>query len=1844
MNKIKNNKKALIISLIIIIATLIVLSTVVKALVSLKEINTTGELAEFAAKNPQGFIYDATPGQIFAINASNNKKGMSVAGGDVYYRSTICLFHTQATVSDGTKVFLTNVVDIEAPGDVVVYRYKSIESVSSGKVGTITEKGSTITEIVSRNENGSDKKYKVTYTKTVLNLSDAEREDFEKMAFLMDKAMDYDIDVSDKVQSSYTEAMIDWLWKDRVKDYIAKRGVLDPYFDVDTYPAKDRPSYIQSEAKAAEKAAAQIKEVELTKGDTKPEVYYGDNGKAYIGPLQVTYSGGKTSIIVEGKSGDVKANWVTKTGENTFSKEETGNITSGQVFYAVVDASEIEDIENVKVRVELTYTKGYKARFALANNKTQGGQNIMFFAGNKDSQEGADKEEWTVENIRPKYGDLIIHKKGDNNISLEGVEFTIWKAQSETLGYLRLSKNSQFVAKIDQEIDINDYEVEYVGINDIDKATKFVTNSDGKIIIRNLEYARGRVYYSYYAGEEVNNHYGYKGMSITIDDVDIQGGTVEQVEADGDIEFVIGEEYTEILLTVQNNPELVPLEIVKVGEDGKTTLPGVKFKVEIGNGLYLQLQDASGPVKSVTGTVTINKNNIVNETEYAIKYIEDKDAATEFVTDENGKIVINNLEINASRTEKYTYTAHETFNPNFGYGSGDNATLTGTITELKLNETNTITIKNKQDLGNLILEKKHDSVNTNIVLPNVGFIVEISTSENEKAYLKLKDANGNSVDSIVGTATISSKNVATEEEYSVEYDTNKDNATEFITDENGNLRINNLEVYEKGTGSKYTYRLIEVSNDNYGYDIIVDGENISVGGIQLNSGEDTIVTLANPQKYIKISGYVWVENSGGKSNQYDCVYTEGEDSVDVKLKDLYNTDGNGNVTLNPQAEVPVEIKLRDKTTGEFVRTKPDEFDNKTGEYTFTDIEIEKLENYEVVFVYNGFYYVTVTENLEQDNGSKVKEIPSERTNLNNKFATVKDNSEVVSTDGTVNKVEYNKEGHISTLSKLNFDTSITANTSEAKYYLDQRFNAIKTQEDRTTPIEGLDNVNMGIVLREQPKISINSDIYSVLVEFEGYNYNYKYNGRQNYYEDKNGDGLGVKFEQEYTEQRYTRTVYASDVQAAQDPNKEMKVEVTYKLQMANESRTLRVMPKQIINYYDARYTVKAVGVSYDEGTHTTTQSLNFSQAQGVNGHPEYKSTIIDFGEQIEATNSGTENKSNVKQIYITFSLDESAITDLLHQKSTFHNASEVLSYTTYYAENTSKIDGITFMTDNTQAGNIYAGIDKMSQPGNMEIKLIPHSSGEGTEVLDTTYYEDDTTSAPSLVLEVTEARIISGTIFEDQVVNTTNKQKLGNGIFESGEKTVDGVAVSLHTISETGMIDESPAKYSNGTNAIATTDGKGNYVFGEYVKNADGTTTCYGVLPGKYVIKYTYGEDSYIVVSEEGGTINKKFIDPNEYKSTIIPSEAAAKKGFEEANTKWHVIFENIRYTDARDDITLRAEHNPSVDENLAVTYSSYTQKLRLSSMNAYTPIMDIGIEFTETNEADALTTNFEEELENVDFGIIERPDIDITVNKDITSLEILSQTGTSIIPKGNPSDVNTRMQYVKTGLDGMVSAEVESGILQGAKLNIEYTITVINNSDRDYREAEYYYYGTGGVTETTPRAKTVVDYLDTTMSLDPEQESLNQSNWEITKTAEDLYNSGNGFISEAAYNALTTGNYHIFITNAFENVETGNQGEVKLYTTRYLAVTDAITEANRVEIIEVSGKRAIKESIPGNHVPSETEPPGYVPEPDEDRVDLVITPPTGTTVNYVAYIIATLSTLVILVLGIVIIKKKIIK
>lgn len=1647
-----------------------------------------------------------------------------------------------------------------------------------------------------------------------------------------------------------------------------------------------------------------------------------EEGKIVLNNLEIYHAKGQKYeyIIREMSNGNYGYKGMVMTNEDLVLTEAEGSDIQGEIVKDMYAGDDVEDGGKDALRKKLQFTIGRDTTVTVSNT--------------------------------PKLGNLVVEKK-DKEKKLENVEFTLYKAVSEKAGYIRLIKDSQFVPIINTEIDITDYEVQYVEVDKVNEATIFKTNEDGKIIINNLEIYSGidenynPVKYDYWLTERANDGYGYKNMTITVEGVTSEGGTIIEVNPElREIQFTLNETTTPISIIINNPQKVANLEIEKVNKTvgnlnmESEPIENVEFVIERGTGEYILLKDVNGKaLKKVKGTATINVDENFEITEYSIEYVKSKEIATRFVTGENGKVIINNFEVYSGKDKKYTYTAYEVANDNYGYGSVENSNLSKTIEELKLDETNTLKLENVRHLGKFSIIKS-DINDERVVLSNVGFVIEQTSEVRENivgqyAYLSLYDEEGKFQSSVTGDVTINHNNkakiVKKQKEYEVRYyyselpyseltDEQKAQITMFVTDNYGNMSVDNLEVYspllrdvsteEDKDANKYTYKLIETSNGNYGYEF----ENFEQLKFKVDSNAETTEQVKNKQTKIKISGYVWEERTGTKSNKYDLLYVENsDDTADLKLTDLYIwNEKEGRLEQNPDAQIPVRILLRDKTTN---RTRePDEFiykangsDEKVedaGKYTF-EVEIAKLADYEIVFEYDGFYYTTIIPNLGENNGSKVKEIEAERKALNEKFGEVKYDREIVATDGnTKNTLEYKKEGNQSFVSKLNFNVNVHATTSETNISLEDKYtkmwddiktaldNAENNEEIKIELPQVIDNINMGIMLREQPSILIGSDIDSVLVGVNNTEFIYKLGSRQ--YEmqfpddPERSDKVGVKFEEtlpeeleekikeEKTLDRYMTKVYASDFNGIENNIAEMNVSVIYKIQINRLSDKFTSVVHEIENFYDSEYTIQEIGFSIDDKTKqignkiydradATTEIAkiacdNVEYAEDVKNEVkrEYCSSIISLGE-----NGLTLADSKKQCIYIKFEISQEAIKDLQSGKSTYHNATEIVSYSTYYNEATGKgelkdQDGkVNIVTEQGKPGEIYAGITKGAEAGNIKLNLIKDSRDKEDElttpVLNMETFEIDETSAPALILVKEGTRTISGTVWEDLQTKESddNNERLGNGIYDESEKPIQNVTVELHKINESNGAIGEIAQLSDLTPAVVETNADGKYTLGDPSKEV-------GILPGTYVIVYKYGKEkaggpSVIVRSND----EKEEIDALDYKSTIIKSETMYNAYEQEDNYKWFINEENERYSNARDNVTLREEYNKVLNSEIHKNSNAITNYLResvvnygtlnsykLDQMEAYTPGIQVGINFTADNqiqltnrdESGNITyTKLNEELSNVDFGIIERPRVIMDIDLQISQLEVIALNGASIIPMGNPTDLSSKMQSVMN-IDGEVVSIIDKELLQGATMNLEYTVKVENKSETDYFELDYYYYGKikEGI-KASARPKQVISYLSETLKFD--QTKNTGEIWESVdlKTLQDKQ-----MISKEVAEALKdTTNGNIFVTNAFENVEQNESGEEKMYVTKVLSMDDETKLKNSVEIIELTGVRPISGAKPGNYVPS-TAPS----EIDEDLEGTSVLTPTGLTVNYSLYIIATVATLAIIGIGILIIKKKVMK
>ena len=1054
--------------------------------------------------------------------------------------------------------------------------------------------------------------------------------------------------------------------------------------------------------------------------------------------------------------------------------------------------------------------------------------------------------------------------------------------------------------------------------------------------------------------------------------------------------------------------------------------------------------------------------------------------------------------------------------------------------------------------------------------------------------------------------------------------------------------------------------------------------------------------------YIEITGTVWEDGAGGKGNDINGIL----DNTDVKLSGItvILRDENGNYfnsgnktdgetsTAITDAHGVYSIKVNVDTTQDVYKLYRDP--NERGETLQ-----KRLEKAYVEFIYNANKYTTVKEATTGANTSKAKEREDLRARFDDKYSCVVPGDDfikncdsekiIASTDGIIKFGEYNDKGQGQRKVKLKYgygNRYIRTNPDGAwneplEGTIDELKNKNGIIEEINVDVLEIRNVNLGLFKREQPKVYIDSDISQVEVIVRNQQYTYIYNEKtevleadaktayDNAYRHALNSGMNEAEAREYATQEkikvrfqeediyeYIRELNPADIAYLNDGGEAMKVFVTYKVMLGNRSTTLPITIHNIINCYDSEYSVESIkigerNIQYNSSDYY--KSIRENEANEI----LLKGLDIKLQPLIE--------NQNEQVIEIKYKVSLEAIKALLKEDATLNNAVEIQSYSTQYGANTLYAEQRT----GGRTNNPYGGYDDESQPGNADLYINIQGLIEAKKL------EPDTDIAPSFVLRKDETpKVLSGTVWEDTDIDSSDKKRLGNGKNES-ENGIANVKVELLKVNEDGTMqtaylyhrdDDEQTRDIRKKEAITFTDSQGNYSFGS--NNPESLDYGYGVVTDKYVIKFIYGEES-----------NK---NARNYKSTIISNENENMynvfKGTSDTD-EWHLNI-NDGYSIAVDEIEERIKIEDLQYSNFEDTYN----------MIAYSKPFELQLEFDpSTGKTSAVSsdgkTGFRNELNIFDFGIIERAREDIFVETTIQNFKVTLANGQTLT-EGNPNE--KQLNYAKTigfgknietGLEARmafakeIKMEIDTELVQGAELSITYAISITNNSEIDYEyylgdrtepfdkskiKTEYYYFGEDvGAQEIKDSVKYLVYYWDKELTC-----TWDNNGWE-EKEARKLYEDG--LISKETYEAIDD-KYRIYCTDKYKEIGKGKTEPEYMTATKLLSNRNEKSFNNHVEILKIDAKTArtikesnvIKEYKMGNYVPSleerktyvdDNENPVYVPkdkeevgfhEQDDDRVKVTITPPTGESNNIITHCIMALLVLIIIAIVIIYAKK----
>lgn len=1030
-----------------------------------------------------------------------------------------------------------------------------------------------------------------------------------------------------------------------------------------------------------------------------------------------------------------------------------------------------------------------------------------------------------------------------------------------------------------------------------------------------------------------------------------------------------------------------------------------------------------------------------------------------------------------------------------------------------------------------------------------------------------------------------------------DYVANENDATWFETDDKGKIYIKDVYV------DNYTYK--EDSNSvPLGYDITGKEQ----GDFKLANKATNSITIENKQVGTKISGYVWVDKIDGKDSQANHLYKTSTGSL-PDTKDLL-LDG-------------ITVKLKDRTqNGQTVMTTTtsqlnrytDSVNNGHGEYLFQNVKADKLEDYYVEFEYDGLTYTNVTP-LNQNNGSKAAEDTETRDRFNQNFSVIEGGESEKGDTGITRDAQGNKkydltyrkneeEKTATLISQGNYEETdsyikqngvgnypIIADTKVTGYNMKNNFDKEKNE---------VRYVNLGLRDRNRPDITLGKDLQNVKVSVNGHEHTYQYDKRYDANAakyDGQGFNVGVKFQSKYTG-TYSRAMYQSDyldnTNNINGTSKELQVYVTYKLKMLQANQNLKAQVNSIVDYYDTNYEIDKAYRLDEQG-----REIEIGRSNPIQYNDKYKKVILENNTKLMPQTE--------QEIYVRFKLSRQQVLSILRDKGVGEKADELLY-------NVAEINSYSIFDNQDKP---YAGIDIDSNPGN-------------TKPEDIKTYEDDTDASPALQLEVAQGREMTGKVFIDNHVVKNNENpngvmtgiiRQGNGKYDNGEATVKGVTV---TLTENNRAIEPKT---------VTTNDSGDFYLSDYI-------------PGDYTLTYTWGGQTYTL---DGQT---KKISVQEYKGTVYDNTR------NQNDKKWWYVARNPdgtkvateRLTDAIDNYNT-AQNAPKgsrtqIDAEIREVNKDTMAKVTRTQMDSTTPTMEIGVEYDSTY-SDATTDKFTYSIDNIDFGIIQRPKQNLMLKKRVKTMKVTLANGQvianlTIDENGNVTGDNKGVTYMRPSANtnpnnGFIRLELDNELIQGTKLEVEYEIKATNNSELDYMTEEFYKYGTNQINPVTIKPTAIIDYLDKSWSFD--SKDTRNTAWQL-KQVKDIHD----LVVPEVYQGDNTaiGNKTILYTEQLQNEKLQpNQSStpINIAVSKILTTTDEISLDNEAEEVKVSKTGgAILQTTPGNYVPGL----GITEADDSMAETAIVTPATGENQNYILPIIVGTTALIILGAGVIIIKKKV--
>lgn len=750
--------------------------------------------------------------------------------------------------------------------------------------------------------------------------------------------------------------------------------------------------------------------------------------------------------------------------------------------------------------------------------------------------------------------------------------------------------------------------------------------------------------------------------------------------------------------------------------------------------------------------------------------------------------------------------------------------------------------------------------------------------------------------------------------------------TLYKKDENGNL----VEYYGNaldgetenpvqltGENGYYEYKVVKKSSD--------DNENIKPFAIKFTY--DSIDFIAMSPKYT---------DPTAKQEKYsdlkEGATSKAEEEDDWEIRKRY-TEIYGGTT--PKEELKNEDTFKGKAKYQKERNKTDE------------------ENTELTYKWNEVTKDVSGDNIENPGTTGISESICQR---NQTGYTTNDEKKYIS---------INKEGKDIHKDNKIESTFYLDGTGKKDIYGKDGYNTIEEYSEITDGrLNRVNQINLGLVKREQPNLSVTNSLVNVNADINNYTNVYdttitkttnvklpdgektSFNGTN----DTLGQQVGVTYVNEGELSAFE--LYTSDARTISQANKskikeqldrKLKLFVTYKIELINNSNSLYSKVNELALFHDKNYipiTVSRVVDEYGKAKRNIELTDNYeleiknTPDRRTVGHKEsgldYNITYVDtskIGDNSEGyimpADDKNSNEKTLEEVYVTYQVADGEIETMLSEKEKentyvpqFRHIAEINSYTTF------EKDAI------TKEKVLYSGIDKNSAPGNVPEEMtndkIENKELRGQELRNElmkkraeniSKFDDDTGYAEEFTINFKDKdkeRSLEGTVFLDE--NTSqgkgNERKSDgelNANENENEAEIKSVTVSLveAALDNNGKIIIENGIVKERRNTLLSNDCK-NKTTGTQENGSNYKIT--GFIPGNYVLKYEYNNGATYYSTIEGKEISINALD---YKSAAV-----SRPEFKNDNVN---VDDNYDYTNSTKEISKSKWYttdNPTADDN----------------------------------------------------------------------------------------------------------------------------------------------------------------------------------------------------------------------------------------------------------------------------------------------------------------------------------------